>query len=431
MRKISLSSQLVLIFVITFIISISAFLIASASTTINLVESEVYTRLQSYSQFMDGPMVEGDFPDLEVAFYIKNNQEERSRLKDFVTAEDISLITSDALKIRNQSSDQRFGFIVKNKYINTNSKKLYYVYETRDNSQNFKITITNDSYASRAIQNNMLINSSIFLGSLLFISAVLIIWSTTLVKRLRNIQNHILSLPRNKYEEKYVDDGLDEVGMLSNSVEHMRLEIYKNEKIKQEMLQNLSHDFKTPIAVIKTYAEAIDDGVEDITVGASKIIEQADILKHKVNKLLQYNSLEYLTKDKEFEDVAINEIIRDIVMNYKYQTDLTFDLDLEDDVTFKGYRENWYTVIDNIVDNAKRYAKSTIKIVLKKDYLRIYNDGEPISEEFINNSFKPYEKGSKGQFGLGMSIAQKTIYFFGMKLIVKNENVGVSFIIKG
>ena len=431
MRKISLSSQLVLIFVITFIISISAFLIASASTTINLVESEVYTRLQSYSQFMDGPMVEGDFPDLEVAFYIKNNQEERSRLKDFVTTEDISLITSDALKIRNKSSDQRFGFIVKNKYINTNGKKLYYVYETRDNSQNFKITITNDSYASRAIQNSMLINSSIFLGSLLFISAVLIIWSTTLVKRLRNIQNHILSLPRNKYEEKYVDDGLDEVGMLSNSVEHMRLEIYKNEKTKQEMLQNLSHDFKTPIAVIKTYAEAIDDGVEDITVGASKIIEQADILKHKVNKLLQYNSLEYLTKDKEFEDVAINEIIRDIVMNYKYQTDLTFDLDLEDDVTFKGYRENWYTVIDNIVDNAKRYAKSTIKIVLKKDYLRIYNDGEPISEEFINNSFKPYEKGSKGQFGLGMSIAQKTIYFFGMKLIVKNENVGVSFIIKG
>ena len=45
--------------------------------------------------------------------------------------------------------------------------------------------------------------------------------------------------------------------------------------------------------------------------------------------------------------------------------------------------------------------------------------------------FKPYEKGSKGQFGLGMSIVQKTVNFFNMSLSVKNEEpIGVSFIIE-
>ncbi len=77
---------------------------------------------------------------------------------------------------------------------------------------------------------------------------------------------------------------------------------------------------------------------------------------------------------------------------------------MEEDVYFQGYRENLYTVIDNILDNAKRYAKTKIKIILRKDRLRIYNDGEAIDEQFLNSIFKPYEKGSKGEFGLGMSI---------------------------
>ena len=87
------------------------------------------------------------------------------------------------------------------------------------------------------------------------------------------------------------------------------------------------------------------------------------------------------------------------------------------------------TRYNNIIDNAKRYAKTKIKIVLRKDRLRIYNDGEHIDEKFLDNIFKPYEKGSKGEFGLGMSIVKKTVDFFGLDLKVVNEPVGVSFII--
>ena len=191
---------------------------------------------------------------------------------------------------------------------------------------------------------------------------------------------------------------------------------------------NISHDFKTPIAVIKSYAEAQQDGMAD--EDSNKIIiAQTEILKNKVNRLLQYNSLEYLQKDREFEDVNMKEIVEEVIQGYKFQTNIDIELDLQEDVFFKGYRENYYTIVDNIVDNAKRYAKTKIKIVLKKDRLRIYNDGDPIDEQFIRNSFRPYEKGSKGEFGLGMSIVKKTVDFFGMQLLVKNEAIGVSFII--
>ena len=128
----------------------------------------------------------------------------------------------------------------------------------------------------------------------------------------------------------------------------------------------------------------------------------------------------------------MNEIINDIVINYKHQLgDIKLSTELEEEVYFKGYKENWYTVVDNIVDNAKRYAKSEIKIILKKDKLIIYNDGDHLEDKFVDEIFKPYEKGSKGQFGLGMSIVQKTVNFFNMTLSAKNENVGVSFTIEG
>ena len=431
MRKISLSSQLVLIFFGIFVFATAIFSVISVSITTKTVENEMFTKLQSFSQFMDGPDRMGtDVPDIEFGVYLKFANTTNSNLRGFIEEDEVQNIVAEVTKLKTESNDPRHSYNVKGNYTNKKSQKIYYFYETRDET-NFRLVITDTTYTNSRIQSAVLINSTIFLGVMILTICVLFFWSNGLAKRLKKIQNHILLLPSSKYENEYVDDGDDEVATLSRSVEHMRKEISTNEKTKQEMLQNLSHDFKTPIAVIKTYAEAMVDGVEDVNSATAKIIEQADILRNKVNKLLQYNSLEYLSKDREFDDVVMNEIVNDLVKNYKYQiADIDFELDLDDNITFKGYRENWYTVVDNIIDNAKRYAKTKIKIVLKEGYLRIYNDGEHISDDFINNSYTQYEKGSKGQFGLGMSIAQKTIYFFGMKLVVKNEEVGVSFIIE-
>jgi two-component system sensor histidine kinase CssS len=311
---------------------------------------------------------------------------------------------------------------------------IYYVAQIRGigtdiNTLNYTIMFTDADYTINLVRSVSLRLIAIFFVLVFLAILVIYFWSNHFVKRIRNIQYHIINLPNNKYEEKYVDSSSDEIGVLSRSVEMMREEINHNEETKQEMLQNLSHDFKTPIAVIKSYAEAIQDGVE--SKDALKIIiEQADNLRNKVNRLLQYNSLEYLTKDKEFEDVNMYELINEVVLSYKYQTNINFILDLEEGIIFKGYRENWSTVISNIVDNAKRFAKTEIKIILRESRVRIYNDGDPIDEQFLNSVFKPYEKGSKGEFGLGMSIVMKTVDFFGMNLSVRNEEYGgVSFII--
>ena len=76
-----------------------------------------------------------------------------------------------------------------------------------------------------------------------------------------------------------------------------------------------------------------------------------------------------------------------------------------------------------------RYARRKISITLKNGILIFYNDGEKIKESIRKNIFKPFHKGPKGSFGLGLSIVKRTMDLFNLELTVKNEEVGVSFII--
>ena len=456
MKKFSISTQL-LVLVFTLLLSTSIVFIIITYFSLQKVASEqainrMYSIRTNDVIKVDTDEAASNFQDMQlyyIDYNVNSGYHPSKNALNYISIEEFQQLFENFLKPEVEKtyrfqhgrenerpqfeSPEAFGFYRGAYIYKTNAGvMLYYSFTCNRDFTSYSFIFTDNTYASAFIRDVALRMFSTFLGILFIATMCIYVWSTRITRRLKNIQNHIIDLPKDKYEKEYVDTGEDEIGELSRSVEYMRKEIGHNENTKQEMLQNLSHDFKTPIAVIRNYAEAMDDEVEDPKVATKKIIEQADILKNKVNRLLQYNSLEYLSKDKEFEDILMNEIINDIVINYKHQLgDIKLSTELEEEVFFKGYKENWYTVVDNIVDNAKRYAKTEIKIILKKDKLIIYNDGDHLEDKFVDEIFKPYEKGSKGQFGLGMSIVQKTVNFFNMTLSAKNENVGVSFTIEG
>ena len=157
------------------------------------------------------------------------------------------------------------------------------------------------------------------------------------------------------------------------------------------MFQNLSHDLKTPISVIASYAEAIRDGITGIE-DSNIIIKQSEKLQQKVKMMLDINKLEYISDKSTYEEVNIKSVINNVVNNNKLRLQhLEIILDL-DDSTFRGIKEHFHTVVENIVDNAIRYASKTIIIKLKNKELSFYNDGPEIEEKYINELFKPYEK---------------------------------------
>lgn len=427
MKKFKLSTQLIIIFSAIIIFCAFLFSFLAFNTLGDFSVNSTYRRLTSIIDSTKNTWNDNDsefiidLESLDAAYIrIKNNgmfesYEGSSNIYSVVSEMEQNEIINSFIHIPDTS-----GTASKS----TKSGTIYYSYQISSEG-NGLVIITNSNYTDRNITKMTMTICYIFLLVLLIASIVLFIWSKSYTTRLFRLKTFVKNLPSNNYEGEYIDDGKDEIAELSKTIDEMRKELLKTENDKREMLQNLSHDFKTPIAVIKSYSEAIKDGVEDNN-GLDVIMTQCDLLKSKVTKLLLYNKLEYLDSSKEFEEVDMKEIILNVIETYKHKNiNITFDLD---DTKFIGYKENYYTVIDNIIDNASRYKIDIIKITLNNGILTIYNDGEHIEDKFING-FKAYEKGSKGQFGLGMSIVKKTLDFFNYELTVRNEEKGVSFII--
>ena len=152
-----------------------------------------------------------------------------------------------------------------------------------------------------------------------------------------------------------------------------------------------------------------------------------------VKKLLYLYKLNYL-KEKSVIDtkIDIQDVIKDVVKKFQLQRpEINWIITYNDKTTkFNGNYELWETILDNLLNNFMRYAKNEIKIPIKNKKIYLYNDGENIDENIVNNIFNPYTKGIKGQFGLGLSIVKKSLAFMKYEISVRNEKNGITFIIK-
>lgn len=128
------------------------------------------------------------------------------------------------------------------------------------------------------------------------------------------------------------------------------------------------------------------------------------------------------------DTLYMNEVIDKVLLSLKViRPEITFERDVDDNVYFHGDEDPWRIVVENLVDNALRYAESTITISLHKGELCVSNDGKQIEEDRIKTLFKPYEKGTDGQFGLGLSIVYKVVNTYGYHIDAENLQNGVCF----
>lgn len=311
----------------------------------------------------------------------------------------------------------------------TYARETYY-YRIMKVDDEYLISIMSNSYSDKLIRDirNRIIY--ILYAVLTIFALVLVLWVISLIRPLKKIKTYVDSIA-NREDSTLVMDRGDEIGVVGNAIVTMKDELMKQEKVKEEMIHNISHDLKTPIALIKTYGQSVKDDIYpygDKESSMDVILENADRLEHKVKSLLYLNRLDYLSaEESELKPFPIKDLIEHIVMQMEAMGHIHIETDL-DDVAFIGNKEHWRVAIENIIDNASRYMKSVIMISLKKDTLVIYNDGDPIDEDKKEDLFNPYVKGVKGQFGLGLSIVAKIADMYGYEVHAENKDPGVAFI---
>ena len=418
MKKPTLTEQLLLICILIVVIVIISLGVILPRTLLPVYEENLYNYLNESLNIID-KFSERKI-NSEIAYiYIDsdNNTFISNNTFDVIKFDDVN----DVIKLISDSNGK----------ISYKNKSYYYTLTSSNGST--KIAITGDAYINLMKAQILRIILLVVGITFIIISLVILMWSNHLVNRIKKLKDKIDNINNDDYNHKMIYDYDDELYTLEVAIENMRVYLKEQEEYKNQMYQNISHDFKTPITVMKSYIEASEDGIETKNKTLEVCKEQLNKLEVKVHSLLYLNKLNYFheQKDQINEKCDVSKVVFAAVDKFKpSRNDVEFVLDIDKKNTiFRGSYEMWEAIIDNILNNFMRYAKKKVKITVKNNKIILFNDGPNIDKEVLTNIFTPYEKGVKGVFGLGLSIVKKTLAFLDYDISITNEKNGVKFII--
>lgn len=418
MKKLTLTEQFLFICVSIIVIVIISLGMVLPKTLLPVYEDNLYNYLSQSLNLLEKP--ENNRVDSEVAYiYVDNDKNVyvSNNLYEVVKVKSVKNILNDI-------TDDEGKFI--------RGKNVYY-YNTNKTEDMTKIAITGSSYINSMRKEILKIILVVVGITFIIISLLVLIWSNNLVNRIKKLKDKVDNINNDDYDHKMIYDYDDELYTLEVAIENMRIYLKEQEAYKNQMYQNISHDFKTPITVMKSYIEAMEDGIETKEKTINILKEQLNKLEVKVHSLLYLNKLNYLKEEKEKLDDScdVSKVILASVDKFSpSRKDIKFSLDIDKKNTiFRGSYEMWEAIIDNILNNFMRYAKTSIKITVKNNKIILYNDGPNIDKDVLNNIFTPYEKGVRGVFGLGLSIVKKTLGLLNYDINISNVKNGVKFII--
>ena len=420
MKKLSLTKQLLYICILIIWIIFIALGIILPNELLPIYEENIYNKLKQPLSFIrTSDDVSNNNNDTDIAYIYQNSEVilVSKNIDDVVKNFDTDIINY---------TTHNYGKIV---YKN----RLYYYYNSSNNQSGSIISITNDKYINNQRKDTLYTIFLITGLSFTLCSLIIIVWSNSLVNDIKILKRKIKNIDNENFNLALNHEFEDEIYSLNESIEAMHEYLLNNESYKKQLYQNISHDFKTPIAVIKSYIEAAEDGIETNEDALKVIKEQTDKLENKVHSLLYLNKLNYLKEQENQLKARTNlaEVVATSVEKFKLiRPELTYKLDIDDKEMYRGTYDMWETIIDNLLNNFMRYAKKEIKITIKNQKIVLFNDGENIDKNIIDNIFTPYKKGLNGMFGLGLSIVKKTLELLNYSITVDNVKNGVNFIIK-
>lgn len=302
----------------------------------------------------------------------------------------------------------------------------------------YLISYMGDSYRQDLVQTLFKRLANIMGLVLIFSWIPAIMLSRYLSRPLVDLEKKVNRLANNEWNEPVALDRKDEIGKLGLSIEHLRNQLIRQDEAEQSFLQHVSHELKTPVMVIQSFTQAIRDGIYpkgSLNSSIDVIDEETKRLEKKIKNLLYLTKLNYLSNhDVNKISFSLDSLIKDVIDRLSWsRADIDWTVNLES-ICIEGDMEQWIVVMENLLDNQMKYAHSKIIISLKKDtnktLLKIWNDGPAIEDNLIHNMFNEFNKGPKGEFGLGLAIVNRILNTHNANIFAINEEKGVSFYIE-
>lgn len=330
----------------------------------------------------------------------------------------------------------------------------------------FMMRIPMESIRDSVRTSNEFLGYFIVIG--LAVSMILISWMsrkiTTPLQELTELSKRMADLD---FDAKYTSGGQNEIGQLgehfnqmsetlertiselktaNNQLQNDIEEKIQIDEMRKEFLSNVSHELKTPIALIQGYAEGLKEGVNDDPESrdfyCDVIMDEAGKMNRMVKNLMTLNQLEFGNDKVEFERFNLTELIGGVLQSMdilSQQKDVKLIFREENPVYVWGDEFKIEQVVRNYVSNAYNHVneEKIIEVkILREDGLAkvtVFNTGKPIPEEDVPRIWDKFFKVDKahtreyGGNGIGLSIVKAIMESMHQQYGVKNYDNGVEF----
>ncbi|MDQ0254210.1 two-component system sensor histidine kinase CssS [Evansella vedderi] len=269
-----------------------------------------------------------------------------------------------------------------------------------------------------------------------FLSLIPAFWLKHYLKQpLISLGNHFEQISKRNWKEPFHWEGDNDFEKLSDQFERMRQNLMRYDRAQKTFIQHASHELKTPIMVVKSYAQAVKDGIlpkENIENTMDVIIQESNRMEKRVKDMLYYTKLDSLKESPmEKETFPFGSVAYGIEERFRLHRDDVSIVVKGDNVPIHGDKELLGVLLENLVENALRYTEGLIEISAEEEEdnisVSVINNGENIPENEMEHIFTPFRKGNKGQFGLGLAIVKRICELHGGFPLVFNEAEGVRF----
>ena len=396
---------------------------ANAQTVIAVPFSDVELRQRLYGYMLKRPigLIEGKYPEPNTIFKVMN--------------------------IKNQSESLE-------------------IYGRLENGYGFIITSAMESIRDSVKLANRFLA---YIGAASVLIGSIILWmvSKRFTKPILELADISEKMTHLDFEAKYTGKDKNEIGLLGNNINQLSAElektiselktannelqkdIEKKEKIdemRKEFLSNVSHELKTPIALIQGYAEGLKEGVSDDKESqefyCEVIMDEANKMNNMVKKLMTLNQLEFGNDVVSMERFDIVALVRNYIQSASIltkQNDIEVRMAEMEPVYVWADEFKVEEVFMNYFSNAVNHCsgKKVIDVTVEKidgiARISVFNTGEPIPETSIEHLWEKFYKVDKartreyGGSGVGLSIVKAIMESMNQKFGVTNYTNGVRF----
>ena len=326
----------------------------------------------------------------------------------------------------------------------------------------------------QGIKDNVNISTTLikYVGGAILIVGIIsaFVVSTYITRPIKQLSDIAERMSEMDFDARYEGSDKGEIGLLGKSMNNMseklehniaelkkanlelKKDIDKKEKLeimRTDFLSNVSHELKTPIALIQGYAEGLKEGITDdpesMGFYCDVIMDEANKMNTMVKRLLTLNQIEFGNDEPDMERFNINELIASVVDANAIragQKNMSIVFDNRNEQNFV-WADEYKTeeVLTNYISNALNHCdgKQAIEVRTSKSEdgatltVTVYNSGRNIAEEDLERIWEKFYKTDKartreyGGNGIGLSIVKAIMESMWQEYGVRNVSDGVEF----